>query len=302
MNFVDILRRHNIPYQTEGRYCRPGWVQFHCPYCKGGSDPDKPYAGYNLAHGYINCWQCGHHKLERTLSLLTGLPHFEVAKLVGTLDREVVEEQPRGKLELPEHLLDINQLCPVTMRNYTESFQDYLRGRGYDPWQVRKLWHIRFMGLGSGVNAWRIFIPIHYKGEVVSWTTRTISKDHRLRYKSAAAHQEKLNHKDLLYGEDYCRGSHAVIVHEGPLDVWATGPGAVATFGTGFSRAQLNKLSVYPKKIVCFDNEPEAQKRAWELVDQLSVFDGEVVNVLLDSKDAGSMRPEEKALLRGMLA
>ena len=108
-----------------------------------------------------------------------------------------------------------------------------------------------------------------------------------------------MNHKELLYGEDYCRGS--VIIHEGPTDVWRTGPGAVALLGTGFTDAQVLRLSHYGLRIVCFDSEPAAQRRANKLCSLLDGFPGETINVVLDSKDPGSATPKEIAKLRKLL-
>ena len=145
---------------------------------------------------------------------------------------------------------------------------------------------------------WRLFIPFHIHGEVVSWTTRSIGQN-GLRYVSASSDQEKVNHKSILYGEDFCR--HAVIVHEGPFDVWRTGPGAVATCGTGFSRSQLLRLSNYPVRVICFDNEKQAQQRATELCDLLEPFPGETIQVTLDAKDAAEASDKEINQLRRFL-
>lgn len=134
---------------------------------------------------------------------------------------------------------------------------------------------------------------------MVSWTTRTIGNG--VRYLSARPEEEKLNHRHLLYGEDLVPG-HAIIVHEGPADVWRTGPGAVATFGTGFQRSQILKLSRYPTRVVCFDNEPAAQEMADKLCDLLVPFPGRTINVRLESgKDAADCDEEEIEQLREYL-
>jgi DNA primase len=131
----------------------------------------------------------------------------------------------------------------------------------------------------------------------VSWTTRSISYSDRVtRYVSAALDEEKIFHKELLYGEDFAR--HAVIVNEGILDAWRIGPGAVATFGSGYSQEQLERIAKYPTRAICFDNEPEAQKRARKLSNDLSALPGETYNVLLDKKDAADESKENIKRLR----
>ena len=94
-----------------------------------------------------------------------------------------------------------------------------------------------------------------------------------------------------MYGEDYAR--HSITIQEGPTDAWNTGPGAVATLGTGYSEAQVNRMVKYPIRAVCFDNNPIAQKRARKLCNDLAVFPGVTSNIKLNSEDAGSATKKE---------
>jgi DNA primase len=92
---------------------------------------------------------------------------------------------------------------------------------------------------------------------------------------------------------------HAVIVCEGPIDAWTIGPGAVATCGLGYTRSQLMELSQFPVRVVCFDREPAAQKRARRLARQLQVFPGETHVVELETgKDANECQRNEIMELR----
>jgi len=75
-------------------------------------------------------------------------------------------------------------------------------------------------------------------------------------------------------------------VVEGVFDAWRIGSGAVATFGSGYSMEQVEKIVKYPTRAICFDNEVEAQSRARKLVNDLSAFSGTTYNVILDKKDA----------------
>lgn len=290
MRFQEILDEHRIRYQTEGRYSRSGWVQFFCPFCSGGKDPNKPYAGYNIAFNYVNCWRCGPHRVGDTIQELTGLPWREVKGLLGSLERERKPpkhtKRRRGTLEIPK---GVGPLLPAHKR--------YLKDRKFDPQEIERLWDVQGIGMAKEY-AWRLFIPIYYGGEVCSWTTRTISETRTDRYLSAREGQEVYSHKELLYGIDYCR--HTAVIVEGPTDVWRVGPGAIATLGTGWSRRQLNLLSRFAVRVVCYDNEPAGQRRASELCDLLAVFPGETHNVRLDAKDPGSAPKKEIRQLRKM--
>jgi DNA primase len=169
-----------------------------------------------------------------------------------------------------------------------------MKGRGFDPDEIVKLWGLQALGL-SGFLSWRIFIPIVYHGRMVSWTTRTIG-DQEPRYISARPDQELVSIKQSLLGEDYVRD--VVIVVEGPFDAMRVGPGAVALFGNAVSPAQIKKLSQIPTRVICLDNETEAQRRACKLCSLLEPFPGRTINVVLDAKDPGSASEHEIQLLR----
>ena len=280
MNFADILREAGIETRQEGQHTRPGWIQFNCPFCDG-----PLYMGFNVAGRYCNCRRCGPVSAVKTLTTILKKPYTEVKELLDHLDPGSVRiEKPSGVLQIPR---GVERMRSAHRRD--------LRYRGYSPGVLERLWDLRGIAVASRL-AWRIFIPILSNGRMVSWTTRAIVDDVDARYISASLHEEEVPHKTLLYGEDYCR--HAIIIVEGPFDVWRIGPGAVATCGVGFSKAQVNRMSRYPIRVVCFDNEPKAQRRANELCDLLTPFDGETYNVQLSGKDAGESPDDEIQELR----
>lgn len=288
MRFVDLLNRLGIQNWTEGKYCRRGWVQFHCPFCFGGLDPNKPYCGYNNSFGYVNCWRCGPHNVGKTLMTLSGMTWREAKEALEEIDAPLRADEyvHTGKLVLPEGREPL-----------LKAHRKYLKKRGFDPDEIESLWRIEGIGAYHRLQ-WRIFIPIHLHGKTVSWTSRAITDKTSLRYLSAGEEEEAVPHKSLLYGEDYA--TTAISIHEGPTDVWAIGPGAVATCGTGWSSAQLLRMSKYHRRIVCFDNQPEAQRRAKKLCRLLEPF-GETLNVILDAKDAATASEKERKQLRRML-
>lgn len=286
MNFADILNELEIPFVEEGEHhhTRSGWIQIDCPFC-AGAGAEKWHCGYNLAYGYMNCWRCGKLKTAHVLVSASGESYKNVLELLKGLPlEEAPRERRTGKLELPP---------------YRDKLQDYhkkyLYNRGlHNTHRLCKLWGLEgFPGYGD--FKWRIFIPIHHNGEVVSWTTRSLG-DEGLRYRSAEPHQEKYFHKDLLYGEDYVRDT--IIVCEGPVDVWTIGPGAVATFGLTYSSTQLARIARYTSRVICFDNEPDAQRVARRLCSDLEGFDGKTYNVVLGGKDANSSPKKEIRELR----
>jgi hypothetical protein len=283
MKFTDIFDLYHVDYKTEGKHTRPGWIQLDCPYCAG-----SPYMGINIYGKYANCWRCGRKWIVEVIAKLTGETFKKSKELIGELVSEIpTETKPQGKLEIP---LGIGELLPAHI-HYLEEV------RGFDAKEIERIWEIKGIGNHSSL-AWRIWVPFIFQGRVVSWLTRSLMNSGD-RYRSASEKQEELPHKTLLYGEDYAR--HAIAVCEGPLDVWKIGPGAVATCGVGYSPAQLNKMVQFPSRVVCFDSEPEAQIRARRLCTSLSMFPGETVNVVLDSKDPGEAAEREILQVRKLI-
>jgi hypothetical protein len=252
---------------SSDRHYRQGWVHVDCPHCSPESG--NYYLGISKTTLGCSCWNCGKKRLFATIALLTGQKPNSVKTLLAGIHREELPERKAGTL-----------ILPTGRGNLLPGHETYLCSRGFDPAHVVRLWHVEGIGQHSRLG-WRLFIPIHHAGKIVSWTTRSIKRDEKLRYLSASASEEAIPHKEILYGGDYCR--HTVIVHEGPLDVWATGPGAVAVCGTSYTDRQLLAIARYPRRVVCFDAEPVAQERAKGLCSDLAVFPGETLNVVLET-------------------
>jgi hypothetical protein len=279
--FVELLEDLGVPLVRHGESGKvtEGWVGILCPFCRHVSGGDENLLGISLRTGAVSCWYCGPHRWGDTVAALAGVALPEALSMLRGVARPhfAPDKAPRGTLSKPA---GCGELLPA--------HRNYLRGRGFDPEELVRLWGIQAVGQ-SWEYAWRLVIPITLRGEVVSWTTRAVGKvPLGARYRAAPPGREAVRGKSLLYGMDYARQS--VVACEGHPDVWAVGPGAVATGGTGYTRAQLLALSRIPRRAVCFDAEPEAQARARRLCDDLSCFCGLTVNVELEcGADAGEL-------------
>lgn len=290
MTFEQLMKEHRIPVAQPGshHHVRDGWIGIDCIYCSPGSG--KYRMGFRLDYKYVSCWICGKHSLYETLLNLLDISAKEAYQLATDIkgERPAKHEataQRQGKLQAPGGLTG---LAPPHLR--------YLISRRLDPEKTAKEWLIQGLSI-AGRLSWRLWIPIQYRGETVSWTTRSLSDKNPDRYISAKPEEEAVHHKSLLYGEDNCR--HAIVIHEGPIDVWTTGPGAVGTLGVDYTQSQYLKMLRFPVRAVCFDNEPEAQRRARKLADQLSGHPGETCNIVLESgKDTNSADPAEVEMIR----
>ncbi len=283
MTIQDLLTQLNIPFLEGGghHHARSGWIQLDCPFC---GTKGKYHMGYNPRAGYFACWRCGGHHPFKVLSRL-GLENAEARAFCNDKEASPLEsKRPRKGLKEP-----------LGRGKLLRAHRSYLQGREFSPRKLKELWEIE--GLGPiGPLAWRIYIPIIHNGQRVSWTARSIAEDAGQRYMSASAEEESINHKELVYGMDYCL--HSILIVEGPTDVWKLGPGAGALFGTAFSEAQVAKLIKVPHRFIVFDNAPTAQRRARKLAEQLSTFPGETENIQIDAEDPGSATDREVRLLR----
>jgi hypothetical protein len=281
----EIIDQLRVPTAGAGhKNVRSGWIGLPCPFC--GSGGDKFHLGVHPETGAANCWKCGPKSLWQVVQAITGSKAEASALMAGVQFRRAPRDAPgKGPVRLPDGL---SPLAPVHLA--------YLENRGLDGQQAASTWHAQGIGL-AGRLAWRIWIPIELDGVVVSWTTRSVSPSNPRRYVSARPDEEAVPIKSLLYGEDYCR--NAVIVHEGPLDVWRTGPGSVALFGLSYTPEQVAKISRYPVRAICLDSSDDAQRVARRLARDLAPFPGETAVVRLESgEDPGSASPEETAELR----
>jgi len=290
MNIINLLQQLNIPYRTTGNHARAGWVQIDCPDCGKGSH--KYHLGINLQKLSTNCWQCGSKNLPFILSTSSEVPYREIKKLLKEVPRQKVREEVHtGHLQIP-----------FSFQGLSRTHINYLLSRNFNKKEVRQIipvWGVKGTYHDCPGFTWRLFIPIYFNDEMVSWTTRSIGIKNERRYISASPLQEALHHKDLLYGEDLA--GHCIIICEGPLDVWKIGPGAVATFGLSYTQKQVERMKEYPIRVVCFDNSIEAQKRAKLLGYTLSLFPGETHVVKLDADDPGSAKKKEIEQLRTFL-
>ena len=289
MKFTDFLRLYQVPIKESGEHhhVTQGWVGMDCPQCS--KDSYRYKLGYNLHTNHLYCWSCGSLPLISTLHEITGASYSKIRELLGSLEvSHLPAPKVFGKIKLPKGVGELQA-----------AHRNYLTTRGLDSNEIVALWGVQGIGIAPKLG-WRLFIPVLNQGKIVTWTTRSISPKSHTRYVSAKVSESSQGLKDLLYGEDHVR--NAICVCEGPIDVWSIGYGAVATLGVGYSQKQLIKISKYPKRIVCFDSDPDAQKRARRLCRDLSPFPGETLNLVLESgKDPNEANKEELSQIRRML-
>ena len=269
MSIKDLYKDFGIPYWTEGKNVSKGWINTTCPWC---DDPSN-HLGFN---GKIfNCWRCGKHSIIPTLEKILRLPRYQVEQIIEKYnifeDKQFFTDEKvtvRNKsLKLPTNL--INEL-PRLHRNY-------LLKRNFDPDKIQQIWNVKATGPISSLDGVkyknRLFIPIYWNGEMVSFQTRDVTDKQDKRYMACLVDREIIHHKDILYAKQE-ELTNKVVVVEGVPDVWRLGPNnAVATYGTGFTLSQIRHLSRFSRVFIMYDPEFYAQKKAKKLKKEL-VFRG----------------------------
>jgi hypothetical protein len=289
-DFAKFCEDNDIEYADEGvrhKRTRRGWLQTNCPRLScGGSDY---HLGFNKFGGYLNCYRCGAMSITEFIKDSLNID-WRKAKILekeyGGADNRIFI--PRKKKAF-EKEIDV-RLPPGTAKMKKQHLR-YLRGRGFDPYELERTWDLKGTG-HIGFYNFRIVAPVYYKKTLVSYQCRDITERSEFKYLTCKEEDERIHHKDIVYGHDLAK--KRVIVVEGIADVWKLGPGSVALFGTGWTHEQVMFLKKYKKVFIFFDNEPEAIQRAHKLCFELNMIgvDAEVITMDIDG-DPGSLSLED---------
>jgi len=286
INIETLLSDYGIEWSdSRSKNVASGWIGINCPFCPA-SDPDPSDHGAFSKDGQIfSCWRCGKHNPIEALKRLTKVKNISA----------IIKNYPASKLArriLPEEP-KIKKICVLKpeFKPLNKRHKHYLIIRKFDPDKLVSEWGL--LGTGPiGSYSHRIIAPIYRQGELISYQGRDYTGMTRLRYKTCSKQDEAYPHKNTLYGIDKVKGE-TVIVVEGIFDVWRLGPGAVATFGIGFTKGQIRELIRFNRIFIVFDPEPQAQERAEALGNELSVIGKQVEIIKLKDKDPAELNETE---------
>ena len=295
MQIEKLFTDYGIPYVTEHKNVRSGWIGLECPFCSG----EKNYhLGYSISENYFSCWRCGGHNTANTISKLLGVNYHKAEEIVEQYGgSEKVKGVPRVRMGTSRFKL------PSGDHSLQAQHKLYLQRRKFDWEYLEEVWGIMGTGpmakLDNGEKtdtilnyARRILAPISWDGNLVSFQARDITNKHMAKYMACPPARERISHKHILYGvqehwQDRC------IVVEGITDAWRLGTDAVATFGIKFTREQIKAIATHFKEaVVLFDPEGFAQAQARKLVDEL-MFKGIKAKTVLLTSDPGELKQEK---------
>ena len=297
MNITKLLEDYRIPYATDHKNVRDGWIGIHCPFCAG---EDNYHLGYSLDENYFSCWRCGGHPTEKVVMRLLKVGYNQAEEIVeqyGGNSRK--KEEPRvkagtSKFKFPSGPLELERPHKL-----------YLERRGFDWEYLQQMWGIKGTGPISkldGINySNRILAPIIWKSRFVSFQARDITNRHMAKYMACPPEREMISHKHILYGNPHGWGDVGLCV-EGITDVWRLGPEAFAVFGIKYTIQQVLAMKRLFKEVaILFDPEPFARKRARTLLYDLQAYGVKARVHYLDS-DPGDLPPDDAGhLVRNIL-
>ena len=268
-----------------------GWIGTKCLYCHD----DHNHLGIHLSYKNFSCWKCG-----ATGSLLTLVQDLEDVGYGVALNRidefqSLVPIEPEARTRKSSPGPDL--LPPDWMEELTGNQRSYLRGRGFNPDALVDTWGL-LGGPITGSWRYRIIIPVHLRGQVVTWIGLDTSGTKKAKYKAAPVEQSYVPVGELLYGSDHVED--VVVVMEGPADVWRMGRGAVALLGMGVTVDKVVPLLHLNADyyFVMFDAEPLAQERAKQLAAGLAHRGCNAEIVKLDSGDPADLSNDEAISIR----
>lgn len=295
-DIVQYLDDLNVDLCEKGKNVARNNVGIHCPFCGDSSY----HLNIHLDSKVFACWRCPTVKgnLMELVRMVEGLPRpfawrrvKKLLKLGKTIElpdeynlQEEVEnrlkEDPKEKKTSRRKVEGVSRadfVLPKSRRVLTDLkkslhlhrvFLNYLKKRRFTPEELSD-WGIE--ACLAGFYGMRLFIPVHYKGEIVNFAARDITDKAERKYLNYPNDKAIMSMKSVLYGYDYVKkGRKRLVLTEGMFDAIRVGRGkAIAMMSKTLTTAQQKMLKrLRPKEIVIMlDNDPPKRGIAVQLSD-----------------------------------
>jgi len=243
MDIKKFFEDNNIEYWVEGKNVSIGWININCLFC---DDPSN-HLGINPEDFKVNCWRCGRHSFEKIIMNIVGCD-FETAKEIkkkikkstnpGVEDYKppfgngASSQESKRRVILPQGI----------EKKFPEPHLEYLRNRGFsNPYKIIKKYKLSST-YTIGEYKFRIIIPIYMNKKLVCFTSRDITDQQKLRYKTASNEESIIRAKRTIYNYDTIITGGDIIIVEGPVDVWKMGDFTVSILGIQHTLHQIDLL------------------------------------------------------------
>ena len=315
-SIIEILDYYNVEYRTSGKNVSQGkTLVVNCPFC---GDDVGFHMGIRLDGSAYGCWRNSLHRgknVGRVLQKLLGISYEIINSLLGKSDvvedneivklrdklsfTNIIKKTESKKLELLPEFKDIYN------KGITKKFYDYLLDRGFeDVDNLIKKYNLKCCLLGK--YEYRIIIPIYFKNQLVTWTSRTIRDDEKVRY-ITLSEESILKTSDLLFNYDFIiRGGNTLFITEGPFDSIKTQEylprfyNSTCLFTKHITPAQISLFyelkDKYDKYVILLDRGEE--KASIELLQRLEFIKNiKIKRLSKDIKDPGELTREQVQIL-----
>lgn len=247
---VGFCRDYNIDYrEAPHKNVSDGWVGINDPF-----ETDTGFhMGINVMGNYAYSWKGGRgYSLVDVLQELLHIGYGEARKVIDAYSTETSFTPS----------IQAKQRFSIVDTPTTPAIRNFLRRRRYNAKRLVEKYDLR----GDG---YKLVIPIYYDKQIVSYQTRDIREK---AYIGCDKDRAIINYKNIVYPIDNAKDNHIVVV-EGIFDAYRLGDGAVCTFGTSWTKHQVNLIaSRYEHVIIRYDAEPLAQKKARALAIELEMM------------------------------
>ena len=273
-----------------GEYRRSGdELLFFCPFCQH----HKRKLSVNLKSNNFKCWICDERgkNVRRLLkSRLTNSQLYEWDKInnvvdLTQLDDNIFQEQVialEEVIQLPEEFISLaNKNLPLS----SKFAMRYLLDRGYKKEDI-VMWKVGYCS--SGEYAGRVVVPsFNDNGDINYFVARSYA-DKFPKYMNPKVS------KDIVFNELYLDWNKDIILVEGVFDAMKANNSIPLLGSTLNQKSNLFKKIIYYEPNVYIALDPDAEKKASQLIENLIQYDLNLFKIDVEGfGDVGEMTKEQ---------
>lgn len=278
-----------------GEYRRSGdELLFFCPFCQH----HKRKLSVNLKSNNFKCWICDERgkNVRRLLkSRLTNSQLYEWDKInnvvdLTQLDDNIFQEQVialEEVIQLPEEFISLaNKNLPLS----SKFAMRYLLDRGYKKEDI-VMWKVGYCS--SGEYAGRVVVPsFNDNGDINYFVARSYT-DKFPKYMNPKVS------KDIVFNELYLDWNKDIILVEGVFDAMKAKNSIPLLGSTLNQKSNLFKKIIYYEPNVYIALDPDAEKKASQLIENLIQYDLNLYKIDVSGfGDVGEMTKEQFELAK----
>lgn len=287
---IRYLQDRSVGITYAGKNVSKGWIGINCIFC---IDPSN-HLGINLHAKTFSCFKCG--EKGNAVKLIETMDGVSKSEAFAILRQYKVSGFSSSVLPLSKNYQSKVKLPISASKSFSERHLQYLENRRFDPQRVIQTYDLYATG-PTGNYKHRIIIPVTLNHRMVAFVGRDITGKSEMAYKNSSEENSIRDVKQCLYNMDSVLLEKAVVV-EGIFDAWRIGDGAVATFGTKYTKEQVRLLKGLKQVFIMFDADaiPLAHKFAYDLsglvkeVEVLELSEGDPDN--LSDEDVRALRKD----------